>query len=169
VSKKSSDSRNNKRETTGECRIRRESEESPPPTQCSTKWAKEFLADSISEELVQALEIDNLETILLPARAILHFQREAKVPWVPIDLTSAELTRVSIALNLASDRSLVPNLVEIKEGSVLVHYREDWPRTISHPSAAPLPNLRISASVILDKVQLKHKPRNLLVLLLTIP
>lgn len=170
VSKKSSVSRNNKRETTGECKIRRESEESPPPTQCSTKWAKEFLADSISEELVQALEIDNLETILRPARAILHFQREAKVPWVPIDLTSAELTRVSIALNLASDRSLVRNLLEIKEGSVLVHYREDWPpKTISHLSAAPLPNLRISASVILDKVQLKHKPRNLPVLLLTIP
>ena len=117
-------SRNNRRETTGECKTRRELVELLPPTRCSTKWAKESLADSISEELVQASATDSQVTISLPARVTLDSQRVVKDPWERTDQTSAELTRVSIPSNLASDRSLVLNL-EIKGSVLVVHYRED--------------------------------------------
>lgn len=95
-----------------------------PPTRCSTKWAKESLADSISEELVQASATDSQVTTSLPARVTLDSQREVKDRWERTDQTSAELTRVSIPSNLASDRSLVLNL-EIKDSVLAVHYRED--------------------------------------------
>lgn len=97
--------------------------ELPPTTQCSTKWVKASLVDSILEELAQASGTDSLVTTSRPARATSRSLREARVPWAPTDQTSAESTKVLTTSNLASDRSLALNLVI--QDSALVHCRED--------------------------------------------